>query len=282
MQISNKYDTQLHIKKLNTVFKKHFSSDFRFNGEAHDFWECLYVIDGDVQVSADERVYALTTGDIIFHKPMELHKFSVTNNNGATLFIFSFPMEGKLSDFFKNSVYALNHEQQHIISDLVNYLETKTAKYEENNRVDDFKRFLLPAKDSCLYLQRAVCYIYLLFLSIADNSTSSAHSIKTPETELFKVSVRFMQKNVSEKLSVNDIAKHCGISVSGLKRTFAKFAGISVHKYFLNLKLNAATSLLRSGKTVSEVTDILNFSSQSYFSAAFKREIGLPPSKFKN
>ena len=67
-----------------------------------------------------------------------------------------------------------------------------------------------------------------------------------------------------------------------LKRVFSKFAGMSVHKYFLNLKLNAALKLLQSGKTVTEVTETLNFSSQSYFSSAFKRETGKLPSEFKN
>lgn len=275
-----KTNLQIYIENLHTMFKKDFTSDYRFNGEAHDFWECLYVINGDVQVSADERVYALSAGDIIFHKPMELHKFSVENENGTTLFIFSFSMEGKLSDTFKNSVFSLNHEQQRIVSDLVYYLETKSAEYVPKNNEETFHRFFLPSNDSEIYLQRAVYYIYQLFLSIADNGTA-AHSIRTPETALFKDAVRFMQKNVSEQLTVNDIAKHCGISQSGLKRTFSKFAGMSVHKYFLNIKLNAATNLLQSGKTVSEVTDILNFSSQSYFSAAFKRETGFSPSKFK-
>lgn len=276
-----KNDIQIHIENLYTLFKKHCDSNYSFNGEVHDFWECLYVIDGDIQVSGDERIYALTAGDIIFHKPMELHKFSVENEKGATLFIFSFSLNGRLQDYFRNSVFTLNREQRQIIYDLIYYIEGKSAEYEAKDKHQEFHRFFLPAEESEFYLQRVVYYIYQLFLSIADNGTA-AHSIRTPETKLFKDAVRFMQNNVSESLTVNDIAKHSNISQSGLKRTFSKFAGMSVHKYFLSLKLNAAINLLQSGKTVAEVTDILNFSSQSYFSAAFKREIGTPPSKFKN
>lgn len=275
------YELQLHIDNFRSMFKKHCSSDYRFNGEVHDFWECLYVIDGDIQVSADERVYILTSGDMIFHKPMELHKFSVENENGATLFIFSFSLDGKLKDSFKNSVFTLTREQKRIISDLLYYIETKSAECEPKNDYESFHRFFLPTQHSEIYLQRVVFYLYQLFFSLAD-SGRAAHSISTPETALFKEAVRFMQKSVSEQLTVNDIARHCGISQSGLKRTFSKFAGMSVHKYFLSLKLNAAINLLQEGKTVAEVTDILNFSSQSYFSAAFSREMGSPPSKFKN
>lgn len=276
-----KSDLQIHIEKLYSMFKKHYKSNFRFTGEVHDFWECLYVIDGDIQVSGDERVYALTAGDIIFHKPMELHKFSVNNENGATLFIFSFDLDGILGDCFKNAVFSLNTEQRSIISDLINYMEAKTESCQPESEHQVFYRFFIPAEKSDIYLQRVVYYLYQLFLSLAEKGITT-HSISTPETSLFEEAVRFMQTNVTEQLTVNDIAKHCGISQSGLKRTFAKFAGISIHKYFLNLKLNAAINLLQSGNTVSEVTEALNFSSQSYFSAAFKRETGSSPSKFKN
>ena len=93
-----KIDLLIQIETLYSMFQKHYHKNFVFNGEVHDFWECLYVDEGNIQVSGDERVYALTAGDIIFHKPMELHKFSVENENGATLFIFSFTLDGKLTD----------------------------------------------------------------------------------------------------------------------------------------------------------------------------------------
>lgn len=276
-----KNEPQIHIENLYSIFKMDYISNYIFTGEVHDFWEFLYVIDGDVQVSGDERVYALTSGDIIFHKPMELHKFSIESEKGATLFISSFNMYGKIIDYYKNSVFTLNREQRQIISNLIHYMETATEDYELKTDYEQFYRFLKPAETSQIYLQRVLNYLYQLFLSLADNGRA-AHSISTPETALFKEAVRYMQANVTEQLTVNDIAKHCKVSESGLKRTFTKFAGISVHKYFLSIKLNAAINLLQSGSTVAEVTDALNFSSQSYFSAAFKREIGGSPSKFKN
>lgn len=276
-----KNNMQLHIENLFTIFKMHYNKDYSFGGEVHNFWECLYVINGDVQASCDDRVYKLIAGDIIFHQPMELHKFSIENKGGATLFIFSFTLDGKLSDYFRNSVFSLNREQQQIVSDFINYLEKKTENFSPKNLEEEFSRFLNPAGNYEIYLQRVFCYLYQLFLSLVD-SEKTTPSITTYETSLFKTAVQFMQSNLTEQLTVNDIAKHCNISLSSLKRTFSKFAGTSVHKYFLNLKLSASINLLQSGYTISEVIDLLNFSSQSYFSAAFKREVGSSPSKFKN
>ena len=65
----------IEIKQFFSAFEQIYDSKFSFHGEAHNFWEMLYIIRGNAIVSADERVYSLSNDDIIFHKPMEFHKF---------------------------------------------------------------------------------------------------------------------------------------------------------------------------------------------------------------
>ena len=86
---------QIRITDFYSMFIRICDRDYAFLGETHDFWECLYVMDGEVCVSADERVYNLSTGQMIFHKPQELHKFHVVSESGAFLFIFSFCGAGR-------------------------------------------------------------------------------------------------------------------------------------------------------------------------------------------
>ena len=74
----------LVIDAFYSFFKLHYNNDYRFDGELHDFWECVYVIDGSIRASGDNRVYDLVKGDIIFHKPMEMHKFSVSADMNRT------------------------------------------------------------------------------------------------------------------------------------------------------------------------------------------------------
>ena len=52
----------------------------------------------------------LNANDIIFHKPMELHKFSITEN--ATLLIFSYSLTGRLNEYLANKVFSLTDEQK--------------------------------------------------------------------------------------------------------------------------------------------------------------------------
>lgn len=268
------------IDALFTMFKIHYDKDFHFGGEVHDFWECLYVEDGNITVSGDERIYSLSKGDIIFHKPMELHKFTVTGDDGASVFIFSFNMDGRLRKHFENKVFSLNLQQRNLISDLEEFALAEAKKYNISVSEFPYHALLMSANHSEIYLQRIAAYICQLFLSLAGNDDASP-SVYNPETMLFKKAVVFMMESLSLNPSVEEIAKSCNTSVSGIKRLFAKYGGMGVHKYFLNLKLNAAIKMLKSGSSVSEVTEALNFSSQSYLSSAFKRETGKNPSDFK-
>lgn len=269
-------DNQINIKSFYSFFTRKYEKNFHFDGEIHDFWECLYVLSGKVRVSGNERVYELSTGDIIFHKPLELHKFAVTDENEAELLIFSFRMSGNLCGLFKDKVFSLKRSQQNIISDMLEYV---SGKNEESDEEDPYM-YLHPSKNHKEYMQIVSIYVIRLLLSLSD-SGSVTESLATPESILYKKAMEYMEANTDKNLTVPDIARFCAVSESGLKRIFVKYAGLSVHKCFLNLKIKKSLLLLQEGKTVSEVAEILNFGSQSYFSVAFKRETGKTPSKIK-
>ena len=117
---------QIRITDMYSFFQMHYDHGYEFSGETHNFWECLYVLDGEVCVSADDRVYNMSQGEIIFHSPLELHKFFVNGFNGATLLIFSFSAEGPLTISLRNKVFKLSDIQKGLIETLLHYLQSKT------------------------------------------------------------------------------------------------------------------------------------------------------------
>lgn len=271
---------QINIDTLYSFFIENTDKNFDFGGETHNFWECRFIIEGNARISGDELVYDLSEGDIIFHKPMELHKLSINEESGATILIFSFNMSGPLTNYFKDKVFHLNNEQLNIIKAMLNFLNNNT-KAQTNNQYMKEEQFLHHEKNNPLYIQRVVVYLYQLLLSLADNPNISDVSTAS-DAQIFKAAVEYMNNKIFYQPSVFEIAKHCCLSESGLKRLFNKYAGLSVHKYFLKLKFKVAYKLLSDGMSVCEVAEKLNFSSQSYFSASFKREVGINPSKITN
>lgn len=267
---------QVNIDTLYSLFIEKKPEGFDFSGETHNFWECRYIISGTALVSSDEKIYELSKGDIIFHKPMEMHKLSINGKKGAVILIFSFNLKGKFSEYFTDKVFHLTEEQQDIIEMFLEFIKSS-----DDNLNEDYKKeeqFLYSKTNNQIYLQQVTTFIEHLLLSLADNPNISKVST-TKDALIFKDVVKYMNDNIFGHPTVSDIAKNCFLSQSGLKRLFEKYAGISIHKYFLKLKFKTATKMLKEGMSVSEVSEKLNFSSQSYFSVSYKREMGISPSE---
>lgn len=276
----NSYEVkeQVKIERLYSLFKRHYDKGHHFLGEMHDFWEVVYVIDGEVLISADENIHNFKSGDIIFHKPLELHKFNVVGENGATLLVFSFAMSGELCKKMERRAFHLGKYERSIIKSFLEYLDIAQAKYPEAENDITYSDFHSIYSRDNIFLQTVSLYISNIILSLASGANTLAKT-KTHETELFKSALEIMNTRVAENILVNELAESLNISVSSLKRLFDKYAGMSVHKYFLSLKIKTATLMLKGGMAVNEVSDVLGFSSQGYFSATYKRETGNNPSQ---
>lgn len=271
-----KVNEVLNISVFHSLFEARRGADYAFEGESHNFWECLYVKSGRICASGDERVYNISAGEIIFHKPLEFHKYSVLDGRCADVLIFSFSTDSEAAEYFKNSVFNLTPAQRKTVSEMLSYIHEKcpySDTAEENLYLDYFEK--LPT-----FSQTVRTYIYQLFLSLMDIGKIASASTSR-EASLFGKAVNYMNLSVCEQPTVDDIAAFCNISTSTLKRIFLKYAGISVHKYFLLIKLKAANAYLLEGLNVSETAEKLGFSSQAYFSAAFKREFHISPSKIR-
>ena len=278
--VSKNVVEQLKIEKFFSLFEVHYENGYDFAGETHNFWECVYILDGSLCVSGDERVYNLTKGEIVFHKPLELHKLNVNNEQGATLLIFSFSMEGRLVDRLKNRVFRLSQEQEQIVSSMLEYVRKKWRELEITEAVTPYQKYLMPCDTMPAYAQILTTYIYRLFLSLIDDGSLSNVST-AGDALIFGRAVNYMNSQICCKLSVGEIADFCNVSEASLKRIFSKYAGISVHKYFSKLKIQTAAELLRNGLNVTETAERLDYGSQAYFSAVFKRETGVCPSELK-
>lgn len=273
---SYKVREKIHITEMYSLFEAEYESGFSFAGESHDFWECVYVISGSLRVSSNRRIYEMTAGNLIFHKPLEIHKFDVTSTSTTSLLIFSFSMKSYISDFFKNKMFLLDSTQQSYINDFTDYLRRENSEINSHN-----KNYISLFEQSDSYSQMVVSYIYRIFLSLCERNIASVIS-ESPDAAVFSQAVKFMNGHLEEELSVNEIACYCSVSISLLKRTFLKYSGMGVHKYFLKMKINTAASLLENGSSVSETAEMLGFSSQPYFSYVFKRETGISPSVYRH
>ncbi len=275
----HKINQIIKIDELFSLFEISIDKNYIFKGEMHNFWECVIVLDGSICVSADERVYTINKNEIIFHKPLELHKFHIDNPTGAHLLIFSFLMEGSGANFFKNLVVKLSNTQFKVVehfldflrvSDYINLTEHPFVHY-----IDNFER-------NKTYSQIALSYIYQLLLSLFDgNYLTEAHTTHEGDAKIFTQAVGYMNNHIQHNISIPQLANVHNVSETSIKRIFKKYAGMGVHQYFKTLKINTAIQMLSDGKSVTDISEKLGFCSQGYFSLAFKRETGFTPSDYR-
>lgn len=95
--------------------------------------------------------------------------------------------------------------------------------------------------------------------------------------------ITFIENNLSEKLSLEIIAKKAFFSTFHFHRLFKIIVGETVHNFIHRKRIEkAASSLLhQKEKTVTEVAELVGFGNISSFSKAFKKFYGISPNQFK-
>ncbi|HUI59969.1 MAG TPA: AraC family transcriptional regulator [Steroidobacteraceae bacterium] len=88
--------------------------------------------------------------------------------------------------------------------------------------------------------------------------------------------------NLDGALSVREIARECGVSVSHFSRAFRVSAGMAPHSWLLGRRVERARSLLPNRRlSLSEVALACGFADQSHFTRIFTREVGVSPGTWR-
>ncbi len=277
------------LDKLYTMFHQTDDSGTCYVGESHDFWECIYIKEGNSCNCVEGKVYELKEGDLIFYKPMEFHQHHVDDGKKADMFFFSFSLEKCPPDFALDTVYKLNSKQREILKKISDFADnaTKNTVFTEEEIAGqkseyinyDYIKPLLAFSKNISDMSTIVNHIEELFLDLY-NTKNIVEETDSYHAGIYRNAVAYMTEHISEKITIPDIARHCSISVPTLKNIFYQFTNISVHRYFIHLKITQAIILLKNGASAYEASERIGFASQAYFSVAFKRETGLTPREY--
>ncbi|OGV51191.1 MAG: hypothetical protein A2X49_15465 [Lentisphaerae bacterium GWF2_52_8] len=82
------------------------------------------------------------------------------------------------------------------------------------------------------------------------------------------------------KLSVEDVAKHVGVTPNYLLSIFHKKMGVTIRQYLIRTRLEQAKILLAGGRClVKDAARLTGWNSAYYFSNSYRKFFGMPPSK---
>ena len=94
---------------------------------------------------------------------------------------------------------------------------------------------------------------------------------------------KFINENVREIDSIDTLSKRVGMNAHKLQEGFQHFYYQSVNQYIQNARLDKAKEYLaESEESISNVADLVGWSSTSHFNKMFKDKFGITPSQYRH
>lgn len=256
-----------HINEITHYYHRNFTKERIFNGHRHETWEITYMLSGELEFILDDSVYNLTEGDIVIIEPNTFHKFHVISSEIAEFIILQFVSHDLLVPN-ENLIYNLTFNQKVFWRYIIEEIET----FEQKSNVS------LVDSEEVPYSAKALLEAFLLIIL---KHSPNPKPISLRQYSLYNLSLNYMKKNVTKNLSIADIAQHCNVCQTTIKNVYSSVANCGVSHFFMALKIEKAKQLLQQPNSIIEISEILNFSSQGYFTKIFKKFTGMTPRQFQ-
>lgn len=158
----------------------------------------------------------------------------------------------------------------------------KTAKAE---RYREILAKLCKYSDSAVEDDKIIMYSLVLELIYVLSSDSQKQlyrdRMKNNNYEIIEKVINYIKENLDSDLSLEAISKYASLSPIYFHNCFKASTGKTLHEYVEEQRIKKANNLLvTTDWTLTRISNECGFSSQSYFSYAFKRKMGMTPREY--
>ena len=111
-----------------------------------------------------------------------------------------------------------------------------------------------------------------------DLGSPSTHD---PVYQRLAASLVYARNHCTDPLTVQDFARHAGLSLSQLQRHVVALMQLSPSRWLMSLRLDAAIRWLEQDHAIADVAAHCGFADQSAFARSFRRHVGMTPSAYR-
>ena len=239
-----------------------------------DLYELTIVTDGKAMIYTNNIATSVKKGDIYLSLPGDIHKIESNINSPLKYDFFAFRIN---NTNFKREFETISREYAMpatrvfedkqiglLVSNIITELEFED-KYASELLDSVFKQILI--------------YVIRGFKRIKPKNNHT--NLSQNELLCFKL-MNYIDTHVYYIKNLNELCEVAGLSYGYLSTIFKKTTHSSLSEYYRTKKLDSARFLLQEQKlSITEISELLNYTSVYAFSKAFKNHYGLSPKKFR-
>ncbi|MBO9606061.1 MAG: helix-turn-helix domain-containing protein [Paenibacillaceae bacterium] len=240
----------------------------------HSFFEICYVLGGEGEYTDDGVEFELRQGVQFCSRPGITHQ--IRTKKGLTLLYAAFePDEATTEEGLLEAWRELADKGRVLAADSGG---TASALLWESLLLREDDRGNLP--DAAV--ATTACALLLSILALFGERERRAASGQRQDGALLRRAKLYVRDNLSEPLSLGDVAAYLNVSERHLSRLFGAGIRESFTDYIRGERVRqAAKLLLETDLPIKEVAEATGFSSVHYFTRTFARDMAMPPGQFR-
>lgn len=229
----------------------------------HEALEFYYVKTGGIHLMLNGAARWLTTGTAALVDWCAPHK-SLEFLDSTNHYIIQVDINHPVFSMLKNiGIGRFFFEEPEVIShfeNLISCFQTKSAGYK----------------------LEMLGEIFLIFGKISDPNEVASVSARMKNNQFYVTLqvLKTIHQEFSDCISLDRLSNSAGVSTAHMCRLFKKHTGLTIVQYINHIRFQQAVVLLHAGYSVTQTSEMVGFHDYNYFSRAFKKTMGVSPSKF--
>ncbi len=259
-----KYGNQpIHITLLYVVIST-YGNDWISLPHSHDFTEFFYITKGTGKFMIESETLDVKSNDLIILNPTIVH--TEISNPSKPMEYIVLGIEG-INFQAHNKEYILLDSSTHK-SDLHLYLNTLANEMKQDQPYRDF---------ACQNLLNIILTIILR------NDAFNISLVTGPSlTRECRIAKKYIEEHFRENITIDTLSSLVHLNKYYFSHKFTKQFGTSPINYLIQVRIDESKHLLtNTNYSLSSISQIVGFSSPSYFSQAFKRTTNMSPQEYK-
>ena len=242
-----------------------------------DFRQMVYVNGGTAQIVSAEYGGPLQDGQAIIYRAGQTHTVSVAAGQWAKVIVVGFVCNDEILDRFSMRPLQMNKTMQEIILDVQRentniFLPPYGFPYRPQMQVRTGSAFA-GYQLARLKMESFLIHLIRVFDQPEDEQR---HNLAVVEKVHYYVS-----KNHALKISLDELSQRYNVNKNTLCTLFKRTYGITIIDYVNTVRVNRAKIFLRQDElNITQIAELLGFTSVHYFSRIFKQYTGTSPTAY--